>query len=196
MSAGRPVNEIERAEVARHVEAVLTAYGVPVHDAEIRGTPARVAEMLGELLRGYDSDAAPHITPIANADLAGGLMVARALPFYALCAHHLLPFFGRAHLGYLPAERLAGLGDLARVVDAFSRRLTLQESLTAAIATHLESALAPRGVAVLLEGRHLCLEMRGQRRRARVESSIFRGAMDEPARRAEFLARVAARARR
>jgi GTP cyclohydrolase I len=195
MQGGGPVNELERAEVARHVEAMLAAYGVDVHAPELKGTPQRVAEMLGDLLRGHDAAEAPRLVPIASEKLATGMVVARALPFYALCAHHLLPFFGRAHVAYLPAGRLAGLGDLARAVDWYSRRLTLQETLTSAIASHLESALAPRGLAVVLEGRHLCLEMRGQRRQARVETRDFRGALDEPARRAEILARIAPRRR-
>jgi GTP cyclohydrolase I len=128
--------------------------------------------------------------PIANADRSAGLVLVRDLPFYSLCVHHVLPFFGVAHLGYVPNEKLAGLGDLAKVVSYFSRRLTVQERITADAAEFLERGLGARGVAVLLEGRHLCLEMRGQETEAFFETSAFRGELAEEARKFEFLSRL------
>jgi GTP cyclohydrolase IA len=184
-------NELARAQTARHLEALLHALGADLHDPELRGTPARVAETLEELLSGHDPARAPELAAIANPDPAAGLVVMRGLRFYSLCAHHLLPFFGEAEVGYVPGERLAGIGDLARVVDYFSHRLTLQERIAAGVADYLERGLRARGVAVLLTARHLCLEMRGQRKSAAVETSAYRGVLAEPERRLEFLARVA-----
>ncbi len=183
-------NELARAQTARHVETLLHALGADLHDPELRGTPARVSEMLEDLLSGHDPERAPELAAIANPDVSTGLVLVRGVRFYSLCAHHLLPFFGEAHVGYVPGERLAGLGDLARVVDYFSRRLTLQERIAAGVADYLERGLRARGVAVLLEARHLCLEMRGQRKPAAVETSAYRGVLAEPQRRLEFLVRV------
>jgi GTP cyclohydrolase I len=185
-----PGNELARAQASRHIEALLRELGVDLHDPELRGTPARVAELMDFLLSGQDAEGAPRLAAIANPDSGAGLVLVRGIRFYSLCAHHLLPFFGEAHVGYLPGERLAGLGDLARTVEYFSRRITLQERIAAGVADFLARGLAARGVAVLLEGRHLCLEMRGQRQQAVFEASAYRGELASPVRRLEFLARV------
>jgi GTP cyclohydrolase I len=183
-------NELARAQTARHVEALLLGLGADLRDPDLRGTPARAAEMLEELLRGDRAEEAPELSSFAGTHAPLGIVIARGLSFYSLCAHHLLPFFGEAHVGYLPGERLAALGDLARVVDHFSRRLTLQERIADEVADFLEHQLHPRGVAVYLEGRHLCLEMRGQKKQAHFEVGAFRGELADPIQRAEFWERV------
>lgn len=183
-------NELARAQLARHIEGLLRDVGADLRDPELRGTPARVAEMLEEVLAGEDPEQAPELAAIANPDPGSGLVLLRGVRFYSMCAHHLLPFFGEAHVGYVPGERLAGLGDLARVVEHFARRLTLQERIAAGVAGYLERELRPRGVAVLLEARHLCLEMRGQRKQATVEASAYRGVLADPEGRREFLERL------
>lgn len=190
MQHPRPAHPPVASEAAQHVKGLLESLGVDLEDPELAETPARVAALLADLLRGFDPAAEPAFAPIGNADPGSGLVLARDLPFYSLCAHHLLPFFGRAHVAYLPGTRLAGIGDLARALDYHSRRLTLQERIATGVADGIERGLEPRGVAVLLEGRHLCLEMRGQRRRAVVESSAYRGVYADPERRAEFLERI------
>ena len=182
-------------DAARHLAEALRALGIEPAGPNLADTPARVAELWADLFSG----AAPsyELTPFPNPDPGESLVLAAGLPFYAMCAHHLLPFFGRAHVAFLPGDKLIGFGAIAQVVDAAAKKPTLQEQLAAEVADALEQALAPRGVAVLLEGRHLCMEMRGARRRARMETTIWRGvfATDE-ARRAEFLTRVAAPRRR
>jgi GTP cyclohydrolase I len=107
-----------------------------------------------------------------------------------MCAHHFLPFFGKAHVAYLPGQSLAGIGELSRVVDYLSRRPTLQEKIASGVADYIAEELAPKGVAVLLEGRHMCMEMRGQRKQAVVESSAYRGVFEEADARREFLSRL------
>jgi GTP cyclohydrolase I len=186
----RPMNELTRAQAQRHYEAFLAALGLDLRDPELKGTPARVAEMMEGLLAGHDPDQAPELSPIANADPHAGLVLVRDLPFYSLCVHHVLPFFGVAHIGYVPGEKLAGLGDLAKVVAYFSSRLTLQERVTVDVAEFVGRRLGARGVAVLLEGHHLCLEMRGQEKQACFETSAFRGTLAEQTLRFEFLSRL------
>jgi GTP cyclohydrolase IA len=191
MSAGAPPR---LEDAARHLAEALSALGVEPRGPNLEGTPVRVAELWSQLF----ADASPpyELTPFANPDAGDSLVIATGLPFYAMCAHHLLPFFGRAHVAFLPADRLIGFGAIAQVVDAAAKKLTLQEQLAADVADALERALAPRGIAVLLEGRHLCMEMRGARRRARMETAIWRGVFaTEDARRAEFLTRVRAQRR-
>lgn len=187
----RPANEIIRAQATRHLEAYLHALGLDPREGELRGTASRVAEMMETLLAGHDPEQAPDLSPIANADGAAGLVLVRDLPFYSLCVHHLLPFFGHAHVGYLPGDQLAGLGDLAKTLAYFSHRLTLQETIAADTAAYLEDQLQARGVAVLLEGRHLCLEMRGQEKEATFEAAAYRGALADEKQRFEFLSRLA-----
>ena len=175
------------ADAARHLAEALRALGVE----PLEGTPERVAELWGELFARPDA-ASAELVPFPNPDAGGtSIVLAAGLPFHAMCAHHLLPFFGRAHVAFLPGDRLIGFGAIARVVDHASRKPTLQEDLAKDVADTLEKALAPKGVAILLEGRHLCMEMRGARRRARMETALWRGVFEsDEAKRAEFLARV------
>jgi GTP cyclohydrolase I len=181
------------AAAARPLAEALRALGVEPAGPHLAETPARVAELWGELFAAHGTPVAlPDDSMFANPDPGAGLVLAADLPFYAMCAHHLLPFFGRAHVAFLPGARMVGFGALARLVDVASRRPTLQEDLGASVADALERGLAPRGVAVLVTARHLCMEMRGMRRRARMETLEWRGAFQEDeARRIEFLARVA-----
>ena len=178
------------ADAARHLAEALRALGVE----PLEGTPERVAELWGELFARPDA-ASAELVPFPNPDPGSqSIVLAAGLPFHAMCAHHLLPFFGRAHVAFLPADRLIGFGAIARVVDNAAKKPTLQENLAKDIADALEKALAPKGVAVLLEGRHLCMEMRGARRKARMETALWRGAFEgDEAKRAEFLSRVRSR---
>jgi GTP cyclohydrolase I len=186
-----------QTEAARHLAAALRALGIEPAGPNLAGTPERVAELWSELFAGLDPAGAPDLSAFPNPDPDGGVVLAVGLPFYAMCAHHLLPFFGRAHVAYLPAEHIVGFGSIASLVDYCARRPTLQEHIAADVADALGRACSPRGVAVLLEGRHLCMEMRGAQRRGRMETAIWRGAFaDNSARRAEFLARVEAGGRR
>ena len=184
------LDDLTRAEIARSLESALENLGVELNHADLRGTPGRVASLWAELFSGLQPENAPEFTKLSNADPGAGMVMARGIRFYSMCAHHLLPFFGRAHLAYLPAQKLAGIGDLARVVEYFSHRPTLQEHVASGIAEYLETGLEPRGVAVLLEGRHLCMEMRGNKRQAVVESAAYRGSFEDALHRREFLERL------
>jgi GTP cyclohydrolase I len=176
-SAGRP----DRGAVERALADLIRALGLdPGTEPELAGTPARVADLYAEAFAGLAADAAPE--PATFPAPAGGddLVVVRDLPFHSLCIHHFVPFFGVAHIAYLPGGRLIGISGTARLLDRYARRPQLQERITGQIADHLERLLAPRGVAVILEARHLCMEMRGIRKPGVVETRALRGALARP----------------
>ena len=172
----------DRRGVARAVADLIRALGLDeASEPELRETPDRVADLYAEIFSGLDPAAVPELATFAHDASAGGeLVVVRDLPFHSLCVHHLVPFFGRAHIAYLPAERIIGISGTARLLELYTRRPQLQERITRQIADHLERLVAPRGVAVMLEARHLCMEMRGVRKHGRVETRVVRGALTEP----------------
>jgi len=163
------------AAVRRAVADLIRALGLdPATEPELAETPARVADLYRELFAGLESGAEPELASFPHRG-ADDLVVVRELPFHSLCVHHFVPFFGRALVAYLPGERLLGISAAARVLQFYARRPQLQERLGAQVADHLERALAPRGVAVVLEARHLCMEMRGVRSPGLVETRTLRG---------------------
>jgi GTP cyclohydrolase I len=181
----------EKAGVDLHaaegaVADLLRALGQDVASEHLRETPARVARSFAELLT--PSTFSP--TSFPNHQGYDELVVARDIPFHSLCEHHLLPFRGVAHVGYLPGGRFLGLSKLARVVEMFARRLQVQERLTQQVAHWLEEQLEPKGVGVVLEAEHLCMSLRGVRSTgALTVTSALTGIVREDARtRTEFLA--------
>jgi GTP cyclohydrolase I len=171
---------------------LLAALGVDTTEDDLVATPARMARAYAELLTPEPFCA----TTFANEGY-DELVVATAIPFHSLCAHHLLPFTGVAHVGYLPGERIIGLSKLARVVDLHARGLQVQERLTVQVADWLDATLRPRGVGVVLEAEHLCMSLRGvQKPGARTVTSALHGLVRDDARtRGEFLDLVSRRGR-
>lgn len=177
---------IDHAAVERAARDLLRGLGADVEADGLEDTPRRVAEAYAELLT-------PHPfrpTTFPNDEGYDELIVARAIPFHSLCMHHLLPFHGVAHVGYLPGERIIGLSKLGRVVEFFSRDLQIQERLTTQVADWLERELEPKGVGVVLEAEHMCMSLRGvQKPGATTVTSALHGAVrDDPRTRQEFLA--------
>jgi GTP cyclohydrolase I len=152
--------EIDRLGVQRAARELLIALGADVDSGGLKDTPRRVADAYVELLTPH----AFRATTFPNDHAYDELIVARAIPFHSLCMHHLLPFHGVAHMGYLPGERIIGLSKLGRVVELFARDLQIQERLTAQIAGWLQRELEPMGVGVVLEAEHMCISLRGLRR--------------------------------
>jgi GTP cyclohydrolase I len=183
--AGRP-RHVDRAAAERAAADLLEALGVDLVSDSRRETPRRVAAMYADLLAPVPFEA----TTFANDEGYDELIVARSIPFHSLCEHHLMPFVGVAHVGYLPGERIVGLSKLARAVELFARDLQVQERLTSQIARWLDDALAPKGVGVVLEAEHLCMSLRGvQKPGARTVTSALHGLVrDDPRTRQEFLA--------
>jgi GTP cyclohydrolase I len=175
--------DVERAR--RAARELLLAMGADLDDEGLRDTPRRVAEVYAELLTPTEFEP----TTFPNDEGYDELVVACEIPFHALCMHHLLPFHGVAHVGYLPGERIIGLSKLARIVDHFARDLQVQERLTEQIADWLDDHLRAKGVGVVLEAEHLCMSLRGvQKPGARTVTSALRGVVrDDPRTRQEFL---------
>jgi GTP cyclohydrolase I len=179
---------VDLARAAQAVADLLDALGVDRRTESLVETPARVARAYAELLTPEPFEA----TTFPNDEGYDELVVARAIPFSSLCEHHLLPFSGVAHVGYLPGARLLGLSKLARVVTHYSRRLQVQERLTTQVADWLVAELRPKGVGVVLEAEHACMSLRGVRATgARTVTSALAGLVRDEARtRAEFFALV------
>jgi GTP cyclohydrolase IA len=177
---------IDHDAVKRAARDLLRALGADVDIGALEETPRRVADAYAELLTPKPFRA----TTFPNEEGYDELIVARSIPFHSLCMHHLLPFQGVAHVGYLPAERIIGLSKLGRVVEFFSRDLQIQERLTTQVADWLERELDPKGVGVVLEAEHLCMSLRGvQKLGAMTVTSALRGLLrDDPRTRQEFLA--------
>jgi GTP cyclohydrolase I len=177
---------MDLARAAKAVADLLDALGVSQETESLADTPARVARAYAELLSPEPFDA----TTFPNDEGYDELVVARDIPFSSLCEHHLLPFSGVAHVGYLPGDRLLGLSKLARVVTHYSRRLQVQERLTTQVANWLASELHPKGVGVVLEAEHACMSLRGVRASGAqtVTSALYGLVRDDPRTRAEFFA--------
>jgi GTP cyclohydrolase I len=160
----------------------------PDREALLR-TPARVAESLRFLTQGYGVDVSDVIRDAVYAEPYEEMVLVRDVEVYSLCEHHMLPFYGRAHIAYMPRGRIVGLSKLPRVVDVFARRLQVQERLTTQIAEALDEALHPYGVAVVIEAFHLCMMMRGvQKQNSQTVTSALTGVFRrDPKTRSEFL---------
>jgi GTP cyclohydrolase I len=160
-----PPGQVDHARIKAAVREILAAIGEDPDRDGLVDTPARVARMYAEVCGGLHETAASHLSVTFDADHDEMVMV-RDIPLYSLCEHHLVPFHGKAHVAYIPGSdgRITGLSKLARLVDAYAKRPQVQERLTAQIADELESALAPRGVLVVVEAEHLCMSMRGIRK--------------------------------
>lgn len=170
-----------------HVRKILEAIGENPDREGLRNTPQRVAESFKELLSGYSEDPKNVIT-VFNQQY-DEMVIVNDVDFYSLCEHHLLPFWGMAHVGYLPDGKIVGLSKIPRIVDIFARRLQVQERLTQEIADTLMELLAPKGVGVVLKAEHLCMKCRGvKKQNAKAITSAFRGEFKENSKtRNEFL---------
>jgi GTP cyclohydrolase I len=182
----RRQQEIDFEAAERAVTALLVALGHDPASEHLADTPRRVARSYAELLTPRDFD----LTTFPNDEGYDELVLARGIPFQSLCQHHLLPFAGIAHVGYLPGERLLGLSKLARVVELFARDLQVQERLTKQVADWLQEHLAPKGVGVVLEAEHQCMALRGVRTTGtKAVTSALHGLLRHDARsRQEFFA--------
>ena len=165
-------DEAPPSAVARAFRGFLESLGLDLTDPDLEGTDHRVARAYAELLGGLRPGAEPALTTFPNTEGHAGIVSVTGIPFYSICAHHFLPFFGTAHVGYVPGRRLVCLSKLARVVEFFARRPQLQERMTEQVAALLYERLAPAGVIVSVEARHLCMEMRGVSRPGVITTTI------------------------
>ncbi len=178
--------------IAPLIRELLVAVGEDPDRTDLQKTPARVGDAWQEFTRGYAQNPVALLQEGAFDDDAQGLVVVRDIELFSLCEHHLVPFFGRAHVGYVPDGKVVGLSKIGRAVDALARRLQVQERLTAEVCQALTEAVAPKGVAVVIEAQHLCMMMRGsQKTQSSVITSQATGILQhDSAARAEFNARI------
>ena len=184
--------KIDQAGVFQAVQQLLIAVGEDPTRQGLRETPDRVARMYAELLEGYWVDPVALVNRAVFEDTYDEMVIVRDIEFYSLCEHHLLPFLGRAHVAYFPRGKVIGLSKIPRIVDMFSRRLQVQERMTREIAEFIHNLLNPHGVAVVVEGLHLCATMRGVKKHdARMTTSAMFGAFRKNlATRQEFLENI------
>ena len=186
-----PLEEIDLAGTERAAGDFLSALGVTTDTAATTDTPARMARAYAEMLspRSFDLTTFPNDEG-PNDEGYDELVLARAIPVKSVCEHHMLPFLGTAHVGYLPGQRILGLSKLARVVELFARRPQVQERLTMQVADWLQTHLHPRGVGVVIEAEHLCMTVRGVRAggTSTITSALLGALREDPRSRAEFLA--------
>ncbi len=151
---------IDEAKVEQAVRMFLEAIGEDVNREGLTDTPRRISEMCLEIFGGIDKEAKEHLDITFHTE-SNEMVLEKDITFYSVCEHHLVPFFGKAHIAYLPEGKVAGLSKLARTVETYARRPQIQEQLTAQIADDIMKYLKPRGVMVMMEAEHLCMSMRG-----------------------------------
>ncbi|MBI4317529.1 MAG: GTP cyclohydrolase I FolE [Chloroflexi bacterium] len=166
---------IDEDRIQAALRNILEAIGEDPNREGVVGTPRRVAEMYADLFAGMDQDPL-EVLSVGFEEGHDEMVILKDIPFYSMCEHHLLPFFGFAHIGYIPNGRVVGISKLARVVEIFARRPQVQERLTAQIADSIIEGLGPRGVGVVIEAEHMCMIMRGvEKQGSKVVTSANRG---------------------
>ena len=182
---------VNKGRIKKAFTSILEAVGENPSREGLKDTPRRIADMYADIFSGLDMD--PRDALVVGFDEGHHEMVIlKDIPFYSMCEHHFLPFFGLAHVGYIPKGRIAGASKVARAVDILAKRPQLQERLTTQIAEEMVEALKPNGVGVVIEAEHMCMTMRGVKKpRSKIVTSAMRGLFREnPATRAEFMSLV------
>lgn len=166
-------------KIKQGVRLMLEGIGEDVEREGLLETPDRIARMCSQIFGGLGADAGEHLAKQFHAT-SNNIVLEKDITFYSVCEHHLLPFYGKAHVAYIPNDRVAGLSKLARTVEVFARRPQIQENMTAQIADALEKYLNPKGVMVMIEAEHMCMTMRGvQKPGSKTVTTIVRGAFAE-----------------
>lgn len=179
---------VEEEEISIHYKHILTALGEDVNREGLLNTPNRVAKSLSFLTSGYNEDPKAILQKALFKEDYNQMVVVKDIDFYSLCEHHILPFWGKAHIAYIPNGYITGLSKLPRIVDVYSRRLQVQERLTKQIKDCIQETLNPLGVMVVLEAQHMCMQMRGvQKQNSFTVTSDFTGAFNQAKTREEFI---------
>lgn len=175
-------------QIAQYITQVLQHMGEDPNREGLQRTPVRVGEAMQFLTQGYNQNPEDILRSALFEEDYRQMVVVKDITFYSLCEHHLLPFFGKAHVAYIPNGKITGLSKVARVVDAFAHRLQVQERMTTQIKECIQNTLNPLGVMVVIEAEHLCMQMRGvQKQHAITTTSDFTGAFNRPETREEFM---------
>ena len=180
--------EIGAEELAAHYHQILTLLGEDPEREGLLKTPMRVAKAMQVLTRGYQMDAHKVLTDALFREDYSQMVIVKDIDFFSLCEHHMLPFYGKAHVAYIPNGYITGLSKIARVVDIYAHRLQVQERMTQQIKDCIQETLKPLGVMVVLEARHMCMQMRGiEKQNAITTTSDFSGAFNQAKTRQEFM---------
>lgn len=176
------------SKLAENYKSIISAVGENVEREGLKDTPIRVAKSLQFILQGYSMNPEEIIKSAMFKEDYHSMVIVKNIEIYSMCEHHMIPFFGKAHIAYIPNGYVTGLSKIARVADAFARRLQLQERLTNQIRDCIQNTLNPLGVAVVIEAQHLCMMMRGvQKQNSVTTTSAFTGAFTKDATREEFI---------
>ncbi|MDO8928637.1 MAG: GTP cyclohydrolase I FolE [Bacteroidota bacterium] len=175
-------------KLSEHYRNILELLGENAEREGLQRTPSRVAKSMQFLLQGYEQDPEEILRSAMFKEDYRQMVIVKDIEIYSMCEHHMLPFIGKAHIGYIPNGYITGLSKIARVVDAYARRLQVQERLTTQIKECIQNTLNPLGVAVVIEAQHLCMQMRGvQKQNSTTTTSDFTGAFERVATREEFI---------
>ncbi len=181
-------NQEKTETLAKHYKEILDILGENSEREGLLKTPQRMAKAMQFFMQGYEQDPAAILGSAMFTEDYKQMVIVKDIDFYSLCEHHLLPFFGKAHVAYIPNKKITGLSKIARVVDVFARRLQVQERLTTQIKECIQENLNPLGVIVVIEAQHLCMQMRGvQKQHSVTTTSDFTGIFSEAKTREEFL---------
>ena len=177
--------------LSKHYKSIITNIGEDVNREGLEKTPERVAKAMQYLTHGYDLDPAEIIRSAMFTEDHKQMVIVKDIEVYSMCEHHMLPFFGKAHIAYIPNGKIVGLSKIPRIVDAFARRLQVQERLTDQIKNCINDTLNPLGVAVVIEAQHMCMQMRGiQKQNSFTTTSSFVGAFEKDSTRKEFISLI------
>ncbi len=175
-------------QLASHYKSILELLGEDTEREGLQKTPLRVAKAMQILTRGYEQDANKVLTDALFEEKYNQMVIVKDIDFFSLCEHHMLPFYGKVHVAYIPNGYITGLSKIARVVDIYSHRLQVQERLTQQIKDCIQQTLRPLGVMVVIEAKHMCMQMRGvEKQNAITTTSDFSGAFNQAKTREEFM---------
>ena len=184
----------ERKELASHYSSIITTLGEDVGREGLQKTPERVAKAMQFLTKGYREDPEAILKSAMFQEDYKQMVIVKDIDFFSLCEHHMLPFFGKAHVAYIPNKYITGLSKIPRVVDIFAHRLQVQERLTTQIKNCIQNTLNPLGVMVVIEAQHMCMQMRGvEKQNSVTTTSDFTGAFQQAKTREEFISLIKSR---
>jgi len=183
-----PFDIVKTEQIAEHYKQIIQLLGEDVNREGLLKTPERVARSLQFLMQGYEQDPEEIIKSAMFTENYRQMVIVKDIDFYSMCEHHMLPFFGKAHIAYIPNKQITGLSKIARIVEVYARRMQVQERMTTQIKECIQKTLNPMGVMVIIEAQHLCMQMRGvQKQHSITTTSDFTGVFEQAKTREEFM---------
>lgn len=183
-----PFDADKTSQIAEHYKQIIQLLGEDVNREGLLKTPERVARALQFLMQGYEQEPEEIIRSAMFTENYRQMVIVKDIDFYSMCEHHMLPFFGKAHIAYIPNKQITGLSKIARIVEVYARRMQVQERMTTQIKECIQKTLNPMGVMVIIEAQHLCMQMRGvQKQHSITTTSDFTGIFEQAKTREEFM---------